>query len=91
MKGIGSSTRRENKGLMDEFWKECLKTMEEQVFPLESQEAKRCAIQAVHRTLRRHLSEGGEEIVLRIIRYPLSNEAVASSAGANVNVVREVD
>jgi len=55
---------------MTEFWNRCLSTLDRQVDPLPSEEAKKEAIQAVQRTLRAYLGEeDGEKIVLSILSY----------------------
>jgi len=61
--------RMAGRGIMLEFWEDCLAKLDQQTFPLESEEAKKAAIQAVQRTLRYYLREKGEETVIRILEY----------------------
>lgn len=55
---------------MEEFWNRCLSALDQQVIPLPSEEAKKCAIQAVQRTLGAYLDdEDGAKTVLSILSY----------------------
>jgi len=55
---------------MHEFWGRCMDTLNEQISPLEQEESKKLAIQAVQRTLRSYLDDkDGKKIVLDIVAY----------------------
>lgn len=54
----------------EKFLNSCLSALDKQVFALESEEAKRCAIQAVQRVLRDVLRNSGEDVALEILRCP---------------------
>ena len=54
---------------IEEFMDLCLSKLDAQVFALESDEAKRSAIQAVRYTLRSYADRYGMESVLQILAY----------------------
>jgi hypothetical protein len=58
---------------MKDFWNRCLSALDQQVIPLESEQAKKCAIQAVQRVLRSMMDgDCGSELILAIVSYPFS-------------------
>lgn len=61
--------RMASRDIMLDFWSDCLSKMDQQEFKLESEEAKKCAIQIVQRVLQLYKKRDGEKIVLGIIDY----------------------
>lgn len=58
-----------------DFRLRCLEVLDQQEFPLETEKAKKCAIQAVHRVIRDIYLNDGKDEALKIIRYPLRIES----------------
>lgn len=59
---------------IEEFTRRCLSTLDKQVIPLESEEAKIAAIQAVRYVLQGYFNDEDKALALRIISYRQINK-----------------
>lgn len=62
--------RMASREIMVDFWNDCLSKLDQQTFNLESEEAKKEAIQVVQRVLRDIALSEGDDVALRVIHYP---------------------
>lgn len=59
---------------IDEFTRRCLATLDKQVIPLESEQAKVAAVQAVRYVLQSYITDDQQALALRILSYRQINK-----------------